>query len=91
MVPQQPHPHRARSPRSASSCSALTFIPQHSDARVLDQLVYKWRHSRKVIADVLVTKYLDLYDAGWKPTRDEIVRDVEMLFSGNAKAWLGVK
>ncbi|MHC4187503.1 MAG: glucuronate isomerase, partial [Planctomycetota bacterium] len=24
----------------------LTFVPQHSDARVLDQLIYKWSHSR---------------------------------------------
>src|SRR5438874_6008804 len=27
-----------------------SFIPQHSDARVLDQLIYKWDHSRAVIA-----------------------------------------
>ena len=30
-----------------------TFIPQHSDARLLEQLIYKWQHSRAVIADVL--------------------------------------
>jgi hypothetical protein len=69
----------------------LTFVPQHSDARILDQVVYKWRHSKKVIADVLAAKYLDMCDAGWRPTRDEIERDVEMLFSGNAKEWLGLK
>ena len=28
----------------------LSMIPQHSDARVLDQVVYKWAHSRSVIA-----------------------------------------
>ena len=27
-----------------------SFIPQHSDARVLEQLIYKWQHSRDVIA-----------------------------------------
>ena len=27
-----------------------SFIPQHSDARVLDQLIYKWDHSRRTIA-----------------------------------------
>jgi hypothetical protein len=27
-----------------------SFIPQHSDARVLEQLIYKWRHSRQIIA-----------------------------------------
>jgi hypothetical protein len=69
----------------------LSFVPQHSDARVLDQVVYKWRHSKKAIADVLAAKYLDLYDAGWKPMAKEISRDVEMLFSGNARAWLGLE
>src|SRR5258708_27797294 len=28
----------------------LSVTPQHSDARVLDQLIYKWKHSKKVIA-----------------------------------------
>ena len=43
----------------------LTMIPQHSDARVLDQLIYKWSHSRRVITDVLAGKYFDLIEAGW--------------------------
>ncbi|CEG50400.1 conserved hypothetical protein, partial [Plasmopara halstedii] len=30
------------------------FTSQHSDARVLDQLIYKWSHSREVIGEVLV-------------------------------------
>ena len=34
----------------------LSFTPQHSDARVLDQLIYKWRHSRAVIGRVLAEK-----------------------------------
>jgi len=68
----------------------LSFVPQHSDARVLDQLVYKWAHARKVTGDVLAAKYLDLYDAGWAPTRAEITRDVERLFSGLPKEWLGI-
>ena len=28
-----------------------SFIPQHSDARVLDQLIYKWDHSRQIIGE----------------------------------------
>lgn len=28
-----------------------SFISQHSDARVFDQLIYKWNHSRRVIAE----------------------------------------
>ncbi len=61
----------------------LSFVPQHSDARVLDQLIYKWDHSRRVIAEVLCEKYLDIMAAGWEPTEAEIQRDVEQLFRGN--------
>ncbi len=61
------------------------FVPQHSDARVLDQLVYKWEHSRKVIAEVLTAKYRDLMDAGWAVRKSDIERDVTAMFSGNFK------
>lgn len=47
------------------------FTAQHSDARVTDQLVYKWSHSRAVIATVLVQEYEKLIETGWKPTRAE--------------------
>src|SRR5581483_6522961 len=54
----------------------LAFTPQHSDARVLDQIVYKWQHSRKIIAKILVQKYQDLAESGWQMTREEVERDV---------------
>jgi len=60
----------------------LSFTPQHSDARVLCHLVYKWHHSRQVIGKVLVEKYNDLAATGWAPTREEIRRDVKKLFGG---------
>jgi len=60
----------------------LSFTPQHSDARVLGQIIYKWQHSRQIIAKVLVEKYGDLAATGWIPTRDEIERDVKKLFGG---------
>jgi len=58
----------------------LSFTPQHSDARVLDQIVYKWHHSRRIIAQVLVDKYAALAQTGWQVTRAEIERDVKELF-----------
>ena len=61
----------------------LSVIPQHSDARILDQLVYKWKHSRQIIADVLIEKYQTLLDVGWTLTPSEIERDVKNLFGGN--------
>jgi hypothetical protein len=60
----------------------LSFTPQHSDARVLDQIVYKWQHSRRLIAQVLVDKYSDLAQTGWQVSRPEIERDVKDLFGG---------
>lgn len=68
-----------------------TFIPQHSDARILDQLLYKWPHSRSVIADVLSEAYKRLAASGRAISRDEIQRDVTRLFSGNFKAWSGLE
>lgn len=53
---------------------------QHSDARVLDQLLYKWPHSRAVIASVLQDEYTKLTESGWTLTRAEIRRDVERFF-----------
>jgi hypothetical protein len=61
----------------------LSFIPQHSDARVMDQLTYKWEHARKIIAKVLLDKYHDLLDCGWTVTEEEIKRDAADLFSNN--------
>lgn len=60
----------------------LSMTPQHSDARVLDQIIYKWRHSKKVIADVLAEKYSDLAATGWNIKPGEIERDVTDLFGG---------
>ena len=61
----------------------LSMIPQHSDARVLDQLIYKWAHSRAVIGEVLADKYADLFKAGWPVTSEAVTSDVERLFSQN--------
>ncbi len=60
-----------------------SFIPQHSDARILDQLVYKWDHSRRIVADVLTTKYEDLADAGWSVEAGPIARDVRFYLRDN--------
>jgi hypothetical protein len=60
----------------------LSVTPQHSDARVLDQLIYKWRHSRQVISDVLTDKYFDLHRVGWEVSEAEMRRDAASLLGG---------
>jgi hypothetical protein len=65
-----------------------SFIPQHSDARVLEQLIYKWDHSRKIVARVLTDKFADLAASGWPVSRDEIKRTAHQLLNGNCQAYL---
>jgi len=60
-----------------------SMIPQHSDSRVLDQLMYKWTHSRQIIGKVLVDKYADVAATGWTVTEEDVKRDVERMLKGN--------
>ena len=60
----------------------LTMIPQHSDARVLDQLIYKWEHSRKTIVDVLAERYFALTCAGWIVSENDIRGDAQCILGG---------
>ncbi len=65
------------------------FTAQHSDARVLDQLVYKWKHSRRIISEVLATKYETMIAiGGWKVTLDEIKRDAWRYLGGSYEEFL---
>jgi hypothetical protein len=65
-----------------------SVIPQHSDARVLDQLLYKWDHSRKIIGAVLADKYRDLAEAGWPVTAEDVAADVRLLLHDNFASFL---
>ena len=58
------------------------FVPQHSDARVLDQLLYKWTQSIGAIAPVFIRKYEALRNAGWPLTERDIRNDVARMFGG---------
>ena len=65
-----------------------SFAAQHSDARILDQLVYKWDHSRQVLAKVLTDKYTDLTEAGYRLTNEQIKRDVGLLLRDNFRNFI---
>jgi hypothetical protein len=66
-----------------------TFTAQHSDARVLDQVIYKWKHFRDVLARVLSRKYQALSETGWEAGPDEIARDVAALLGEEFEAFCG--
>lgn len=65
-----------------------SFCPQHSDARILDQLIYKWDHSRKIIAAVLIDKYAELQETGYDVTEDHIRRDARLLLRDNFRGFV---
>jgi hypothetical protein len=66
-----------------------TFIPQHSDARILEQVIYKWRNTRRTITPILANAYRLLAEDGRAPSREEIERDVKRLFQTNFQNFLG--
>jgi hypothetical protein len=41
-----------------------SFIPQHSDARVLEQVIYKWRNTRRTLGPILANSYQLLSEDG---------------------------
>lgn len=64
-----------------------SFIPQHSDARILEQVIYKWRNTRRTIAPILAGAYALLAEDGRPVTRDDVCRDVTRLFRTNFEQW----
>jgi len=66
-----------------------TFIPQHSDARVLEQMIYKWRNTRRTVAPILANAYRLVLEDGRAVSREDIRRDIEKLFRGNFENFCG--
>jgi len=66
-----------------------SFIPQHSDARVLEQVIYKWHNTRRTMSRLLADTYRLLSEDGRGVSRSDIQRDVTRLFRENAEAWMG--
>ena len=68
-----------------------SFIPQHSDARVLEQIIYKWANMRRTLAPILSENYRLLSEDGRGVTRADIQRDVTRLFRSNAESWMNLR
>jgi hypothetical protein len=67
-----------------------SFIPQHSDARVLEQVIYKWRNTRRTLAPILAKSYELLAEDGREVTPEVVRRDVTRLFRTNFQEWTGL-
>jgi hypothetical protein len=68
-----------------------SFIPQHSDARILEQVIYKWRNTRRTLAPILANCYRLMSEDGRPPAREEIRRDIARLFRGNFLRFTGLE
>jgi hypothetical protein len=64
-----------------------SFIPQHSDARVLEQLIYKWRNTRRTMMPVLSAAYDALEEDGRPVSQSDVERDIRRMFRGNFESW----
>ncbi len=67
-----------------------SFVPQHSDARVLEQVIYKWRNTRRTLGPILTNAYQLLSEDGRGVTREDIRRDITRLFRGNFESFTGL-
>jgi hypothetical protein len=68
-----------------------SFIPQHSDARVLEQVIYKWRNTRRTLAPILANMYRLLAEDGRPVTRSSIQHDITRLFRSNFEQFVGLR
>ncbi|MGD0498318.1 MAG: glucuronate isomerase [Bryobacteraceae bacterium] len=64
-----------------------SFIPQHSDARILEQTIYKWRNTRRTMAPILANAFELMAADGRAVTRVEIQREITRLFRTNFEQW----
>ncbi len=68
----------------------MSFIPQHSDARVLEQVIYKWRNTRRTMTPILSNSYALLMEDGRTVTRENIRQDLDRLFRKNFQKFCGM-
>ena len=68
-----------------------SFIPQHSDARVLEQLIYKWRNTRRTLTDILANTYSLLAEDGRPVSRADVETDLRRMFRDNFERWCPVR
>ena len=57
----------------------LNFIAQHSDARVFEQLIYKWISFKEILCDVFFEKYTQIMKEGYNISLSQIKNDMKHL------------
>jgi hypothetical protein len=57
---------------------------------VLEQVIYKWRNTRRTLAPILSNSYELMLGDGATISRQGIQRDVNRLFRSNFEKWTGL-
>jgi hypothetical protein len=65
-----------------------SFVAQNSDARVLEQLIYKWRNTRRTMAPLIAAQFSRLAADGRVVTCGDIEGAVTRLFRSNFEHWI---
>jgi hypothetical protein len=68
-----------------------SFIPQHSDARVLEQVIYKWRNTRRTLTPILTNTFQLLTEDGGIVTREQITQSIRRLFRTNFENFVNLR
>jgi hypothetical protein len=68
-----------------------SFIPQHSDARVLEQVIYKWKNTRRTMGPILSNSYQLLAEDGRPVTRADVKQGIERLFRSNFENFVNLR
>ena len=65
-------------------------ILQHSDSRVMEQLIFKWKHFKEILEDELIHRYFKLIESNW--IIDEIIlnEDINKLLFSNPMTFLNL-
>lgn len=79
--------HIERMTRERLELLGTGFVAQHSDARVLEQLLYKWEFSRRAVAPAITDAYAQLARDGGRVSRERLRADIADLFGGHFEAW----
>ena len=67
------------------------FIVQHSDARIIDQLVYKWLDFKSIYIKVMVEKYQKLLSLGYKIKATDLESKINFHFEEMPKKNIRLK
>ena len=76
--------------RQSLELLGTSFIAHGRTARVYEELLSNWAHTRWMLGTILQERYTSLYRTGWRVTEQEIIREISAILSDNARKFIGI-